>query len=103
MKEKRKFSRTALPQKAKFFGAKGWEDCTITAASRNGLSVKFNTCEKINEGSILHLRVLFSSQPHPLEIKGWLKWIEKKGKYFIGGVELFRIERNEKKGELLTK
>ena len=101
MHERRKFPRTNLPQKAIFFGAKGWEDCTITEASRNGLSVKFYTCEKINEGSIIHLRVLFSSQPHPVEIKGSLKWIEKKGKHFIGGIEWFHIGRGETKEEVL--
>ena len=61
MQERREFPRNNLPQKAIFFGAKGWEDCTITEASRNGLGVKFYTREKINEGSIIHLRVLFSS------------------------------------------
>ncbi len=101
MEERREFPRTALPQKAKFFGAKGWENCTITEASRTGLSVKFYTREKINEGSIMHLRVLFLSQPYPLEIKGSLKWIKKEGKHFIGGIEWFSIERSEKKTEQL--
>jgi hypothetical protein len=102
MKERRDFPRTALPQKAIFFGAKGWEDCTITEASRTGLSVKFYTSEKINEGSIIHLKVVFPFQPYPVEIKGSLKWIEKKGKHFIGGIEWFQIERGEQKGEVLT-
>ena len=101
MQERRTFQRTNLPQKAKFFGAKGWEDCTITEASRNGLSVNFFTREKINEGSIIHLRVLFPSQPHPVEVKGFLRWIEKKGKYFIGGIEWFHIGRGETKEEVL--
>ena len=101
MHERRKFPRTNLPQKAKFFGVKGWEDCTITEASRNGLSVNFFTREKINEGSMIHIRVLFPSQPHPVEVKGFLKWIEKKGKHFIGGIEWFHIVRGEKEGEVL--
>ena len=101
MEEKRKFPRSVLPRKAKFFGAKGWENCTITEASRTGLSVKFDTREKINEGSIVHLRVMFPSQQRPVEVKGFLKWIEKKGKHFIGGIELFHIERGEKKKERL--
>ena len=102
MQDRRKFPRTVLPQKAKFFGANGWEDCIITEASRKGLGVKFYTRAKINEGSIIHLRVLLPSQPHPVEVKGLLKWIEKKGKYFIGGIEWFHIDRNEGKGEVLT-
>ena len=99
MKEMRKFPRTALPKKAKFFGANGWENCIITEASRNGLGVKFCTREKINKGSIIHLRVLFPSQPHPVEVKGFLKWIEERGKHFVGGIEWFSIERGEKKKE----
>ena len=102
MRERREFPRTALPQKAKFFGAKGWEDCTITEASRRGLSVTFYTNVKINEGSIIHLRVMFPSQDKPAEVKGFLKWIEKKGKHFIGGVEWFHIERGDKNKEVLT-
>jgi hypothetical protein len=101
MKERRQFPRTGLPQKAQFFGANGWEDCTITEASRNGFSVKFYTNEKLFENSIIHLRVVFPSQPYPVEIKGSLKWIEKKGKHFIGGIEWFHIQRGEKNGELL--
>jgi len=93
MRERREFPRTSLPQKAKFFGAKGWEDCVITEASRRGLSVQFYTREKINAGSIIHLRVVFPSQPHHVEIKGSLKWIEKKEEHFIGGIEWFHIDR----------
>ena len=72
MPEKREFPRTNLPQKAMFFGAKGWEECTITEASRNGLGVKFYTREKIHVGSIINLRVLFPSQPYP-QNKGVVK------------------------------
>ena len=102
MRERRKFPRTVLPRKAKFFGAKGWEDCTITEASRRGLSVKFYTNVKINENSIIHLRVLFPYRKNSVDIKGFLKWIEKKGKHFVGGVEWFHIERGDKDKEVLT-
>ena len=47
MEERRKFPRNALPQKAKFFGAKGWEDCLITEVSRKGLGVTFYTNEPV--------------------------------------------------------
>jgi hypothetical protein len=91
MEERRKFPRNALPQKAKFFGAKGWEDCLITEVSRKGLGVTFYTSEKINEGSIMHLKVSLPSEPHPVEVKGMLKWIDKREKHFVGGVEWLRI------------
>ena len=101
MKERRQFPRTGLPQKAQFFGANGWENCTITEASRTGFSVQFYTNEELFENSIIHLRVVLPSQPHPVEIKGSLKWIEKKGNHFIGGIEWFHIQRCEKIGERL--
>ena len=97
MQERREFPRTNLPQKAKFFGVKGWEDCVITEASRNGLGVKFYTTEKINEGSIVHLRVLFPSKTCPVEIKGSLKWIKKGENHFIGGIEWFQIDRGKER------
>ena len=87
MQERRKFIRSMLPQKAKFFGAKGWEDCIITEVSRKGLGVKFYTCEKINEGSIIHLKVLVPTESKPVMVKGLLRWIKKKEEYFIGGIE----------------
>jgi len=98
MEKRRKFPRTALPQKARFFGAKGWEDCTITEASREGLSIKFYTREKIKAGSLIHLKVLMPSEPNPVDVKGMLTWIEEKEEHFIGGVELYHIDRVEKEG-----
>ena len=102
MQERRKFKRIALPQKAMFFGVNGWEDCVITGTSRNGFGMIFYTNEKIKEGSIINLRVFLPSQPQPVEAKGLLKWIEKKEKHFIGGIEWFQISRGERKGEVLT-
>jgi len=102
MQERRKFPRTALPQKAKFFGVNGWEDCVITEASRKGFSMIFYTREQIKEGSIINPRVLLPSQSDPVEAKGLLKWIEKKGEHFIGGIEWFQISKGERKGEILT-
>jgi len=98
MEKRRKFPRTALPQKARFFGAKGWEDCTITEASREGLSIQFYTSEKIKAGSLIHLKVLMPSEPNPVDVQGMLKWIEEKGEHYIGGVELYHIDRVVKEG-----
>ena len=93
MADKREFPRTVLPQKAKFFGANGWEDCIITEGSRKGFGVQFCTREKINEGSIIHLRVSLPSEVKPVTVKGILKWIEKKEEHFVGGVEWYTIVR----------
>ena len=96
MQERRKFTRSTLPQKAKFFGAKGWEDCIITEVSRKGLGVKFYTREKINEGSIIHLKVLIPTESKPVMVKGLLRWIKKKEEYFIGGIEWYHIDKGVK-------
>ena len=97
MNERRGFTRSILPQNAMFFGANGWEACIIKESSKKGLGIEFHTKEKINEGSIINIRVLMPSEPNPVMIEVILKWINKKGKYFVGGVELLSIHRDRKK------
>ena len=94
MKDRRRSTSNILPQNATFFGANGWEDCIIKESSKRELRVEFHTKEKINEGSIINIRVLMSSEPNPVMIKGILKWIEKTGEYFSGGVEWLSVYRD---------
>jgi hypothetical protein len=96
MEERRKHTRSSLAIKAKFFGSNGWEDCIITEASRNGLSVKFYTREKITEGSLICFKVFLPSEPNPVEVNGTIKWIKQQGRYFAGGVEWLQIDRGAK-------
>ena len=96
VKERRRHPRSALPQRAKFFGVKGWEECIITEVSQKGLGVKFYTSEKINEGSIIHLKVLAPLDSKPVMIKGIVRWVVKKGEYCVGGIEWFRVDRGIK-------
>ena len=97
MKERRKFPSSPVPLKAAFFGANGWENCTINEVSRKGMGVLFFTPAEINQGSLIHLKVLVPTEPHPVTVKGILKWIEKKGEFFIGGIEWLRITKNTKR------
>jgi hypothetical protein len=97
MKEKRRFPRTSLPQKAQFFGKNGWEDCLITEVSRKGIGVKFYTREKIVTGSIMHLKVKVPHEPNPVMVKGVLRWLEEEEDHFVGGIEWYQIERAKKK------
>ena len=97
MKDLRRSTKTMLLQNAMFFGANGWEECIIVESSKRKLRIEFHTKEKINEGSIINIRVLMSSEPNPVMIEVILKWINKKGKYFVGGVELLSIHRDRKK------
>ena len=100
MNERRRFSRNTLPQKAMFFGANGWEDCIIKESSNRGLGIEFHTKVKINEGSIINLKIIMSTEPNPVMIKGILKWIKKKDVCFLGGVEWLTIDRDHSKGEI---
>ena len=91
MEERRKCMRSSLALKATFFGSNGWEDCTITEASRNGFGIQFYTHEKIKEGSLIHFRILLPSEPNPVEVNASLTWIEQQDGYFVGGVDWFQI------------
>ena len=37
-------------------------------------------------------------EPNPVDVQGMLKWIEQKGEHYIGGVELYHIDRVVKEG-----
>jgi hypothetical protein len=96
MKERRRYTRSILPQRAIFFGLNGWEDCIITESSKRGLGIEFYTKKKINDGSIINLKVLVPTEPKPIMVKGILKWTKKKGEYFIGGMEWLSIDRGSR-------
>ena len=53
----------------------------------------FYTREKINEGSLILLKVPLPFESRLVEVKGMLTWIEQKEKYFVGGIEWFRMEK----------
>ena len=93
MQERRKFPRSSLPLKAAFFGANGWENCTINEVSRKGMGVLFFTLAEINTSSIIHLKVLLPNEKQPVTVRGVLKWMQNKGDFFIGGIEWLRVTK----------
>jgi len=93
MTERRKYRRTILPQRAQFFGKRGWEDCLITEVSRKGMGVTFYTPETIIPGSIIHVKVRVPQEATPVMVKGVLRWIEPSSEHFVGGIEWFHIDR----------
>jgi hypothetical protein len=101
MSERRNFRRTTLPQRAKYFGAKGWKDCLITEMSAKGMRIKFYTREKFHIGSIISLKVLVPTESKPVMVKGVLRWVAKKEYYFIGGIKLFRVDKGDEQGNLM--
>jgi hypothetical protein len=100
MTERRKYARTILPQRAQFYGKRGWEDCLITEVSRKGMGVTFYTSEKIIAGSIIHLKVRVPQESTPVMVKGVLRWIEHSAEHFVGGIEWYHIDRGRKKATL---
>ena len=66
-----------------------WERCTVMNMSRIGVGVKYHTPEKINIGSIVHLKTFVSTEMEPFSVKGVLRWFEPlKGGKSVGGIEL---------------
>ena len=96
MEERRRFTRSKLPQRAQYFGPRGWEDCLITEVSRRGLGVKFYTRHKIAPGSIIQLKVAVLRATKPIMVKGVVRWIEGCGEHCVGGIEWYYIDRMSK-------
>jgi hypothetical protein len=70
---------------------RGWEDCAITKLSRKGMGITFFTDQEIPEDSTLSLKIFTSNENEYFTVKGDLRWIEKAGDGFIGGIELREI------------
>lgn len=97
MTERRKGERSILPQRAQFFGKRGWEACLITDVSSNGMGVRFYTPAGIETGSIIHLKVGVPLNRATVTVKGVLRWVEHAGEGLVGGVEWFRTPRESRK------
>ena len=61
------------------------------------MGILFLTPFGLNEGSIIHLKVLVPGDSQPVAVKGILKWIQNKREFFIGGIEWFRINDRTKR------
>jgi hypothetical protein len=70
---------------------RGWEDCTITKLSRKGMGITFFTEEELPADSTLNIKVFTSNENEYFTVKGDLRWVEKTGNAFIGGIELREI------------
>ena len=90
----RSFTRYDTNMKATYFVEernRGWEDCTINKLSRKGMGITFHSEEEIPADSTLNLKVFTSDENEYFTVKGDLRWIEKAGNDFIGGIELREI------------
>ncbi len=94
--KKRRFGRFSAKLKAQYLveGEKEWKECTVINLSREGMGITFQTSEKIEVGSTIHVRIHMPTDSQPINIKGILKWIEQRGDDFIGGIMWHLISRN---------
>ncbi len=95
MKEdRRSYPRHKTQIRAQYYlkgGTEEWAECVILDMSSKGLGITFSTHEKIETGSTILLEIPFAEGLDPINIAGVLKWIEKKGNEFIGGIESTEI------------
>ena len=90
MEDSRKFNRFFTLLKAQFFTDReiGRQKCTVFSVSHKGIGIRFHTCEKINLGSTIFLKIYIDDRLEPLNVNGTLVWIEEMEKDYIGGIAL---------------
>jgi hypothetical protein len=95
MKEdRRSYARHQTMIKAQYYlkdRKEEWVECVILDVSSKGLGITFSAQEKIETGSTVLLEIPVIEGLEPINIAGVLKWIEKKGNEFIGGIESTEI------------
>lgn len=90
MEDGRGFIRFFSQLKARYITEdkeKDWKECTIININRKGMGVKFNTRERINEGSTILFEISVTTEFEPVQATGILKWINEGENYFVGGIE----------------
>lgn len=94
MEESRGFIRFFSQLKARYVAEDkeaGWEECTVINVNRKGMGVKFNTSEKINEGSTIRFEISVAKEFEPVHATGVLKWINVGDSYLVGGIEFHEL------------
>lgn len=99
MDNRRRFSRCDTQFKAQYFFKEkkgGWAECTVIDVSRKGLGVKFQNCEKSDEGLTIHLEIYVPTEVEPVSVKGVLKRVKQEDGDFIGNIELTEVLDEDK-------
>ena len=96
MGERRSFPRYAVDKqlKGRYFidGVdRKWEECSILNVSHIGFCVRFQTKEAIDLGTTINLEIEVPEESKPINVKGVLRWIWRKGNIHEGGVELYGL------------
>ena len=90
MEERRRFGRFETELRAQYIsqdGERDWEECTVISICRKGIGIRFHSCEKINIGTIIRLKIFIPEKVKPTVVEGVLKWKEKRENELFGGVE----------------
>jgi len=92
--DRRKFRRFDTQRKARYFLREGsgcWKECTIVNISRKGVGILFPMHEKITMGSTILLKMFYSSEKEPTSVIGMIRWMRKRKKDCIGGIESIKV------------
>ena len=90
MENKRRFGRFDTYLKAHYFLEEkrgDGEKCMITDISRRGMGIRFHAHDEITIGSTIFLEIAVPEGLEPVNVKGVVKHIKRRGDNFFGGVE----------------
>ena len=95
--EKRRFGSFPTKLKAQYLmeGEKEWKECTIINMSREEMDIIFQTPEKMDVDSTMRVMIHMPTESKPINAKAIVRWIEKRGDDFIGGIMWHLISRGE--------
>jgi hypothetical protein len=77
------------------------EKCTIINIHHKGFGLEFYTPKKIKLGSSLLFDIFGSDKSEPMTIKGKVKWIKERKRYFIGGIAVTSKTDEDKLAKLI--
>jgi len=81
----------------------GLEKCTIINIHHKGIGLEFYTPKKIKVGSSLTFDIFTSdtAEPITIKVKGKIKWMKERKRYFIGGIAVTSKTDEEKLAQLI--
>ncbi|MBW2183614.1 MAG: PilZ domain-containing protein [Deltaproteobacteria bacterium] len=103
MENTRRFERFPTQREAQYFLVRGkgkGQECTIIDVSRKGLGMIFHSNEEISVGTNIRLEIPDPITLDTIDIRGELRWSNKIGGEFIGGIELAMILSDVKYSKL---
>ena len=91
--ERRRFRRFDTQREGQYFLKKErgrWERCTVINVSSGGIGIELEAGNELKVGSTIIVRAFFPGEASPAHIIGMVRWIRKKEKGCVGGIEASR-------------